>query len=57
MKIETYKRVSTEHQAEEGLSIEAQRELLIEFAKSKGLDSYKVYSDPDMAVKNALKER
>ncbi len=57
MKIETYKRVSTENQEEEGLSIEAQRELLIEFLESKGLYSYKVYSDSDMAIRNALKER
>lgn len=44
-----YTRVSTERQAEEGYSLEAQRDILIEIAVRKGLEIYREYSDPGIS--------
>lgn len=44
-----YTRVSTERQAEEGFSLEAQRDILIEVANRKGLEVYREYSDPGVS--------
>lgn len=40
-----YIRVSTDAQAEEGYSIDAQKEMLIAFCKTKRIDSYELYID------------
>ena len=45
MKTAIYTRVSTEEQAKEGYSLEVQREHLEAFAKQKGYEIFKVYSD------------
>lgn len=40
-----YVRVSTEEQAREGISIDAQKDRLIAFCKAKDLEIYKIYAD------------
>ncbi len=45
MKVAIYIRVSTEEQAQQGFSIEAQKERLIAFCKSQGWDEYILYID------------
>lgn len=45
MKAALYIRVSTEEQAKEGNSIEAQREKLVHYAKAKELDIARIYID------------
>lgn len=45
MKIALYIRVSTEDQADEGFSLDAQKERLIAFCTSQGWSDYEVFSD------------
>lgn len=40
-----YVRVSTDEQAEQGFSLDAQKERLVAFSKSQGWDDYKLYID------------
>jgi len=47
-----YIRVSTEFQAEEGYSIEAQTECLVNYCKSKKWDSYVIYCDGGFSGSN-----
>ncbi|MBM7713284.1 recombinase family protein [Siminovitchia sp. FSL H7-0308] len=47
-----YVRVSTHEQAEEGYSIEEQKERLKSFAEAKGYDVAKIYSDPGFSGSN-----
>lgn len=44
-----YIRVSTDRQAEEGFSMEAQHDILMQLIDRKGLQLYKVYSDPGVS--------
>jgi len=44
-----YTRVSTDRQAEEGFSLEAQRDILLDVARRKGLEVYREYSDPGVS--------
>lgn len=44
-----YTRVSTDRQVEEGFSLEAQRDILIDLAQKKGLELYREYSDPGVS--------
>lgn len=44
-----YIRVSTERQAEEGFSLEAQQSILTDVLERKGLQLYRVYSDPGVS--------
>ena len=44
-----YIRVSTDRQAEEGFSMEAQHDILMQLIERKGLQLYKVYSDPGVS--------
>lgn len=44
-----YIRVSTERQVEEGFSLEAQRDILLDVAHRKGLELYREYSDPGVS--------
>lgn len=46
-----YIRVSSKMQAEEGFSMEAQHDILMELIERKGLHLYKVYSDPAVSGK------
>ncbi|MFM9329001.1 recombinase family protein [Paenibacillus mesotrionivorans] len=46
-----YIRVSTERQAEEGFSLEAQQEALFKVIERKGLRLFKVYTDPGISGK------
>lgn len=55
MKAGIYIRVSTERQAEEGFSMEAQQELLLDLLERKGMDLYRVYSDPGVSGKTIRK--
>lgn len=55
MKAAIYIRVSTDRQAEEGFSIEAQHELLMELLERKGLELYRVYSDPGISGRTIKK--
>lgn len=45
MTVALYIRVSTDEQAEQGFSLDAQQEKLILYCKSKGWDDYKLYID------------
>lgn len=60
MKISLYIRVSTEDQANDGYSLEVQREYLESFAKQEGFEIFKVYQDDGISgytlVRPALKE-
>lgn len=47
-----YIRVSTDRQAEEGFSLEAQRDSLMDLVEKKGLQLYRVYSDPGVSGKS-----
>jgi site-specific DNA recombinase len=49
MKAALYIRVSTDKQAEEGFSMEAQHDILMQLVERKGLQLYKVYSDPGVS--------
>lgn len=52
MKAAIYIRVSTERQAEEGFSLEAQRDILMQTLQRKELELYKVYTDPGVSGKS-----
>jgi site-specific DNA recombinase len=49
MKAAIYTRVSTERQAEEGFSLEAQHDILMNVLERKELILYRVYSDPGVS--------
>ncbi len=51
-KVALYVRVSTEGQAEEGYSIEAQKKMLEAWCVSKGFDNYEFYVDPAYSGSN-----
>lgn len=55
MKAAIYIRVSTERQSEEGFSLEAQHDILMELLEKKGLELYRVYSDPGISGKTIKK--
>lgn len=46
-----YTRVSTGQQAEEGFSLEAQQDILVDILNRKGLQLYRVYTDPGVSGK------
>lgn len=52
MKTGIYVRVSTEEQAQEGYSIRAQQQKLVDYARIKEWSVYKVYSDEGISGKN-----
>jgi len=47
-----YVRVSTEEQAKEGFSLQAQEEALVNYAKALGYEIYKVYRDEGISAKD-----
>ncbi|MEC0231163.1 recombinase family protein [Paenibacillus alba] len=49
MRAAIYTRVSTERQVEEGFSLEAQQDILMDVLERKQLQLYKVYSDPGIS--------
>jgi site-specific DNA recombinase len=49
MRAAIYTRVSSQSQAEEGFSLEAQHDILMDLIERKGLQLYKVYSDPGVS--------
>lgn len=51
MRAAIYTRVSTTMQAEEGFSLEAQQDTLMQTIERKGLQLYRVYSDPGISGK------
>ena len=51
-KVALYVRVSTEGQAEEGYSIDAQKKMLTGFCQSKGYENYEFYIDPGYSGSN-----
>ncbi|KUP24891.1 recombinase family protein [Paenibacillus sp. DMB5] len=55
MKAAIYIRVSTERQSEEGYSMEAQHDLLMDLLNRKGMELYRVYSDPGISGKTMSK--
>ena len=55
MKAAIYIRVSTDRQADEGFSIEAQHDILMELLERKGMELYRVYSDPGISGKTMKK--
>lgn len=55
MKAAIYIRVSTDRQADEGFSLEAQHDLLMEVLERKGMELYRVYSDPGISGKTMKK--
>lgn len=55
MKAAIYIRVSTERQSEEGFSLEAQHDILMELLEKKGMELYRVYSDPGISGKTMKK--
>lgn len=56
MKVAIYTRVSSERQVQEGFSLEAQYDRLLEYIKMNGWDLVRVYTDPGISGKN-LKDR
>ena len=52
-----YIRVSTDAQAEEGYSIEAQKDMLEGFCKSKQITNYKFYIDGGFSGSNILRPK
>jgi len=52
MKIAIYTRVSTNMQAEEGFSLQAQYDRLVEYAKMQGWDLIRIYTDPGVSAKD-----
>lgn len=52
MKVAIYARVSTEEQAKEGYSIDAQKQRLTDFARSQGWDIYDFYIDDGYSAKD-----
>ena len=55
MKAAIYIRVSTDRQNEEGFSMEAQHDILMNLLEKKGLELYRVYSDPGISGKTMKK--
>lgn len=55
MKAAIYIRVSTDRQADEGFSLEAQHDILMELLDKKGMELYRVYSDPGISGKTMRK--
>lgn len=55
MKAAIYIRVSTDRQADEGFSLEAQHDLLMDVLERKGMELYRVYSDPGISGKTMKK--
>jgi site-specific DNA recombinase len=55
MKAALYIRVSTDRQNEEGFSMEAQHDLLMELLEKKGMELYRVYSDPGISGRTIKK--
>ncbi|MBJ6360819.1 recombinase family protein [Paenibacillus sp. GCM10012307] len=51
MRAAIYTRVSTTAQAEEGFSLEAQEDVLMQTIERKGLQLYRIYSDPGVSGK------
>ena len=51
-----YIRVSTERQAQEGYSVAAQKQNLMNFARGQGWNIYDIYSDEGISGKN-IKDR
>jgi site-specific DNA recombinase len=51
MRAAIYTRVSSSMQAEDGFSLEAQHDILMELLERKGLELYRVYSDPGVSGK------
>lgn len=56
MRVAIYTRVSSERQVQEGFSLEAQYDRLLEFIKMNGWDLVRVYTDPGISGKN-VKDR
>lgn len=56
IKVAIYIRVSTKKQAEEGYSLEAQKERLEKLCETNGYIIYKVYSDEGKSAKNTKRE-
>lgn len=52
LKVAIYTRVSTDEQAKEGFSLQAQRDILKKYAESKSLEVYDTYSDDGYSGKN-----
>ncbi|MEK5389566.1 recombinase family protein [Margalitia sp. FSL K6-0131] len=52
LKVAIYTRVSTEEQAKEGFSLEAQEDILKKYAKNNGYEIYGIYSDEGYSGKN-----
>lgn len=52
LKVGIYTRVSTEEQAKEGFSLEAQRDLLEKYAKENGFEVYGIYCDEGYSGEN-----
>jgi len=52
LRVAIYTRVSTDHQAEEGFSMEVQHEKLMEYINRNKLTMFKFYSDPGVSAKN-----
>ncbi|NJJ38587.1 recombinase family protein [Paenibacillus apii] len=52
LRVAIYTRVSTDHQAEEGFSLEVQHEKLIEYINRNKLQLFKFYSDPGVSAKD-----
>lgn len=52
MKVAIYVRVSTEEQAKEGYSIDAQKKRLTDFSNSQGWDIYDIFVDDGFSAKN-----
>jgi site-specific DNA recombinase len=56
MKVAIYTRVSSERQVQEGFSLEAQHDRLLEYIKMNGWDLVRFYTDPGVSGKN-VKDR
>ena len=56
IKVAIYIRVSTKKQAEEGYSLEAQKERLEKLCETNGYIIYKVYSDEGKSAKNTKRD-
>jgi DNA invertase Pin-like site-specific DNA recombinase len=52
MRVAIYTRVSTDHQAEEGFSLEVQHEKLLEYINRNKLQLFKFYTDPGVSAKD-----
>lgn len=52
MKVAVYTRVSTSGQVEDGFSLEAQHDRLLEFVRLQGWELIRVYTDPGVSAKN-----